>query len=113
MDDGPESASCASKMAIGVFQRRLSAAGGLFLASCEVFPSQVKSAFYIILCTLMFVTFALWIIKLKASLQKLSCPTTVSTRAFRRRVPSVLVRLQGSRHPCVHFRRCSAFASGK
>lgn len=33
MDDGPESGSCASKMAIEVFRKRLHAAGGLFPSS--------------------------------------------------------------------------------
>lgn len=45
MDDGPEGGSCASKMAIEVFRKRLYAAGRLFpSSSCKVFPSQFKSA---------------------------------------------------------------------
>lgn len=59
MDDGPESGSCASKMAIEVFRKRLHAAGGLLPSSpCNVFPSQFKSAL-VILYVLMFLSFAI------------------------------------------------------
>lgn len=59
MDDGPESGSCASKMAIEVFRKRLHAAGRLLSSSpCNVFPSQFKSAL-VILYVLMFLSFAI------------------------------------------------------
>lgn len=59
MDDGPENGSCASKMAIEVFRKRLHAAGGLFpSSSCKVFPSQFKSVL-IILYVLVFLSFAI------------------------------------------------------
>lgn len=58
VDGGPESGSCASKMAIEVFRKRLDATRGLFpSSSCKVFPSWVKSAL-VILYILMFVRFA-------------------------------------------------------
>lgn len=59
MDDGPESGSCASKMAIEAFRKRLNAAGGLFpSSSCKVFPPRVKSAL-VIQYILMFISFAI------------------------------------------------------
>lgn len=59
MDDGPENGSCASKMAIEVFRKRLCAAGGLFPSfSCKFFLFQFKSAL-VILYVLMFLSFAI------------------------------------------------------
>lgn len=58
MDDGPGNGSCASKMAIGVFRKRLCVAGVLFpSSSCEVFPSQFKAL--VILYVLMFLDFVI------------------------------------------------------
>lgn len=58
MHDGPDKGSCASKMAIEVFRKRLCAAGGLFSSfSWKVFPSQFKSAL-VILYVLVFLSFA-------------------------------------------------------
>lgn len=44
MDDGPESGSCTSKMAIEAFRKELNATGGLFQSSSyKVCPFQVES----------------------------------------------------------------------
>lgn len=118
MDDGPGNGSCASKMAIEVFRKRLRAAGVLFpSSSCEVFPSQFKTAF-IILYVLMFLVFAIWMIKLKSSLQKLSFPITISIQTLENKVLTLQQTVDagvapGSQHCCICCRHCSALAVSK